>query len=38
MREPFLNAVLVDGGLAALYVACVGLLLVLPFGGSRALR
>jgi rod shape-determining protein MreD len=37
-REPFLNAVLVDGSVAALYVALVGLLLLLPFGGREALR
>ncbi|MCJ7629043.1 MAG: hypothetical protein MUO50_11730 [Longimicrobiales bacterium] len=38
MREPFLNAVLIDGGIAALYLALVGLLVVLPFGGTRELR
>jgi rod shape-determining protein MreD len=37
-REPFLNTVLLDGSLAALYVAVVGLLLILPFGGREALR
>jgi cell shape-determining protein MreD len=37
-REPFLNAVLVDGSMGALYVALVGLLLLLPFGGREALR
>jgi rod shape-determining protein MreD len=37
-REPFLNAVLVDGGLAAAYVALVGLVLIFPFGGREALR
>ena len=38
MREPFLNAVLIDGGIAALYLALAGLLVVLPFGGTRELR
>lgn len=38
VREPFLNAVLLDGSLAALYVALVGLLLFIPFGGREALR
>jgi rod shape-determining protein MreD len=34
-REPFLNAVMVDGTLAAVYGALVGLLLIIPFGGGR---
>ncbi len=37
-REPFLNAVLVDGSLAAIYLGLFGLLLILPFGGREALR
>lgn len=38
VREPFLNAVLVEGTLAAAYVAALGLILFLPFGGREALR
>ncbi|MFH1765300.1 MAG: rod shape-determining protein MreD [Gemmatimonadota bacterium] len=38
MREPFMNAVLIDGGLAALYMALVGLPVVLFFGGARGFR
>ena len=38
LREPFVNSVLVGGGLASLYVAGVGLMLILPFGGNRRLR
>jgi rod shape-determining protein MreD len=38
VREPFLNAVLIDGGIAAFYVASMGALLVLLLGGARALR
>ncbi len=37
-REPFLNVVLVDGSMAAVYVGLFGLLLILPFGGREALR
>ena len=37
-REPFLNVVLIDGGIAAIYLASVGLLLALFLGDSRALR
>ena len=37
-REPFLNAVLIDGSLAAVYVGLFGLLLILLFGGREALR
>ena len=37
-REPFLNAVLVDGSLSAACVALVGILLILPFGGREDLR
>ena len=35
LREPFLNAVLVDGTVAALYGAVVGVLFMIPFGGGR---
>jgi hypothetical protein len=38
VRGPFISAVLTDGGLAALYMAVVGSLLIVLFGGSRALR
>ena len=38
VREPFLNVVLIDGGIAAIYLASVGLLLALFLGDSRALR
>lgn len=38
IRAPFLNAVLIDGGLGALYVAVAGISLLLLFGGVRALR
>ena len=38
MREPFVNAILIDGGIAALYVALVGIPLVFLFGGTRELR
>ncbi len=37
-REPFLNAVLIDGGIAALYLASVGIFLVFLFGGTRELQ
>ena len=35
LREPFLNAVLVDGTVAALYGAVAGVLFMIPFGGGR---
>lgn len=35
LREPFLDAVLVDGTVAALYGAIVGILLMIPFGGGK---
>jgi rod shape-determining protein MreD len=38
VRGPFVNAVLMDGGIAALYVALVGAFLVFLFGGTRVLR
>jgi len=38
MREPFVNAVLIDGGIAALYMASLGILLVFLFGSTRELR
>jgi rod shape-determining protein MreD len=38
LREPFLHAVLVDGGISALYMASVGTFIVILLGGSRALR
>jgi len=38
MREPFVNAVLIDGGIAALYMALVGVLLLALSGGTRGLR
>jgi len=38
VREPFLNVVLIDGGIAAIYLASVGLLLALFLGDGRALR
>ena len=38
VREPFLNAVFIDGGIAALYLASVGILLVFLLGGTRELR
>jgi rod shape-determining protein MreD len=37
-RGPFVQAVLLDGGLAALYGAVAGTLLLIPFGGKEALR
>ena len=37
-RDPFLNAVVIDGGVGAVYIALVGLLLVTLFGGNRVLR
>jgi rod shape-determining protein MreD len=38
VRGPFVQAVLVEGGTAAIYVALVGVLIILPFGGKEALR
>ena len=38
IREPFVSSVLVDGGLAAVYVAVVGVILVWALGGPRVLR
>ena len=38
VRGPFLNTVIFDGGIAAIYLAAVGLFLVLILGGNRALR
>jgi len=37
VRGPFLNALVVDGGIASLYVALVGLLILVPFGGREVL-
>jgi len=37
-RGPFVQAVLVEGSLAALYGALVGVLLILPLGGRDVLR
>jgi rod shape-determining protein MreD len=38
VRDPFLNAVVIEGGAGALYIAAVGLLLVSLFGGARVYR
>lgn len=38
VRGPFLNTVVVDGGIAAIYLAFVGLFLALISGGTRASR
>jgi rod shape-determining protein MreD len=38
IREPFLNAVVVDGTVAAVYGAVLGVLLLLPFERKGALR
>ena len=38
VRGPFVNTVVIEGGIAAVYLALVGLLLALIFGGNRALR
>ncbi|MBT8397691.1 MAG: rod shape-determining protein MreD [Gemmatimonadetes bacterium] len=38
VRDPFPASVLVDGGIAAFYVAALGTLLVYVLGGTRALR
>ncbi|MFC1575035.1 hypothetical protein ACFL5A_00110 [Gemmatimonadota bacterium] len=37
-RGPVLNALVIDGSLAAVYVAIIGLLLLIPLGGKEALR
>jgi rod shape-determining protein MreD len=37
VREPFVEAVLIQGSVSALYLGVVGLLLFLPFGGREAL-
>jgi rod shape-determining protein MreD len=33
LREPFVNAVLVDGTVGAIYGALVGIIFLIPFGG-----
>lgn len=38
IREPFLNAIVVDGTVAAIYGAVVGMLLLIPVGGGEAFR
>jgi rod shape-determining protein MreD len=38
LREPFINAVVVDGTVAAVYGAVVGILLLIPFNRGEALR
>jgi rod shape-determining protein MreD len=38
MRGPFVNAILIDGVIGAVYVAGVGFLLILLSGEDRALR
>ncbi len=38
LRGPFLDHLLVDGTLAALYMAVVGILILMLFGGREALR
>lgn len=38
VRGPFLNTVIIDGGIAAFYLGSVGLVLVLLIGGHRARR
>jgi rod shape-determining protein MreD len=38
IREPFLNAVVVDGGVAAVYGAIFGVLLLMPFERQEVLR
>ncbi len=37
IREPFIHSVLLDGGIAAVYVALIGTVLVRAVGGSRIL-
>jgi len=36
LTEPFAGTVLVDGTIAALYGAAVGMVLMIPFGGGKA--
>lgn len=38
VRDPFLNAVIIDGGVGAAYVALMGLLVISIFGEGRVLR
>lgn len=38
VREPFLNAVVVDGTLGALYCAVVGILVLVPFDRREVVR
>ena len=38
LREPFLNVVLVDGSVVALYGGLVGAVFLIPFGGNRRLN
>jgi cell shape-determining protein MreD len=38
IREPFMNAVLVDGTLGALYGALVGIVVLIPFHGGEMNR
>jgi hypothetical protein len=38
IREPFLNAVVLDGTVAAVYGAALGILLLLPFERKGVLR
>jgi rod shape-determining protein MreD len=38
VRGPFLSSVLLDGGVSALYMALVGVLIVQSLGGPRVLR
>lgn len=38
VRGPFLNVVLIDGGIGALYLAVVGVVLAMLFGGVRTSR
>ena len=38
MRGPFVDTVLIHGGLGGVYIAAVGFLLASLFGGDRALR
>ena len=38
LREPFMDAVVVDGTVTAVYGAVVGILLMIPFGGGKGAR
>lgn len=38
LTEPFAGTVLVDGTVAAIYGAAVGVVLMIPFGGGKATR